>query len=183
MGKLGRAIRNYLHPSYMKRQLLQALSLGDPPEKIAIGVAVGVFLGVFPTFYAGIPLAALGARLFKFNVAAAVAGTAIATPLTGPFIIVASAFLGGALTGADWTAITKEYQEFIGELGAGFRSGFDLGPVADLLGKEEFWSTVRTTILTYLAGNLILCALSSVPAYFATKRAVVEFRRRRGAIA
>lgn len=172
----------YLSPTYIKRQLAQVLSLGDPPEKIATGIAVGVFVGVFPTFYLGIPLVALGARLFGFNMAAAVAGTAVATPLTSPFIILGSAFLGSALTGTDWAAISQQYQVFIRELSSSFERGFGLGGIADLLATGEFWSTVRTTVLAYLAGNVILSGATSVIAYFIAKQAVVEFRRRRGAM-
>lgn len=175
-------LANYLHPAYIKKQLVLTLSLGDPPEKIAMGVAVGAFLGVFPTFYFGIPLAAIGARLFKFNMASAIAGSAISSPLTSPFIIVASAALGGALTGADWMVIAAQYQELIKDLSATFKGGLDLGPLAALLRKQEFWLTVKTTVLAYLAGNIILCVLTAVPAYFVTKHVVIGYRRKRGAL-
>lgn len=175
-------LANYLHPAYIKKQLVLTLSLGDSPEKIAMGVAVGAFLGVFPTFYIGVPLAAIGARLFKFNMASAIAGSAISSPFTSPFIIVASAALGGALTGADWVVIIEQYQQLIKDLSATFKGGLDLGPLAALLRKQEFWLTVKTTVLAYLAGNLILCVLTAVPAYFVTKHAVIGYRRKRGAL-
>ncbi|MDP2727421.1 MAG: DUF2062 domain-containing protein [Dehalococcoidia bacterium] len=149
-------IGDYLHPASIKKRLQQALSLGDPPEKIAMGVAVGIFLGVFPTFNLGIILAVVGARFFKYNVAASIAGSAVATPLTSPFIIIASAALGSLITGTEW------------------------GYVAEQAKGEQFWDAAWTTALTYMAGNLILCAVSSIPAYFITKRAVVEYRQRRG---
>lgn len=175
-------LANYLHPAYIKKQLVLTLSLGDPPEKIAMGVAVGAFLGVFPTFYIGVPLAAIGARLFKFNMASAIAGSAISSPLTSPFIIVGSAALGGALTGTDWMVIAAQYQELIKDLSSTFKGGLDLGPLAALLRKPEFWLTVKTTVLAYLAGNLILCVLTAVPGYFVTKQAVIRYRRRRGVL-
>ncbi len=149
-------IRDYLNPAYVKRQLLQALSLGDPPEKIALGVAVGVFLGVFPTFYVGIPLAAVGSRFFRYNMVAAIAGTAVSTPLTGPFIIAGSAVLGSLITGVDWNTVVEQ------------------------LRGDQLWTAAWNTTITYLAGNIILCIISSIPAYFITKRAVVKYRRRRG---
>ena len=159
MASLWRRAGQYLSPAYIKGQLIQALSLGDPPEKIALGMTVGVVVGIFPTFYVGLILTALGARLFKYNMVAAVAGTAVATPLTSPFIIAASAALGSVITGLDWTVVAEQIK------------------------GEQFWTAAWAAILTYLAGNLILCALSSVPTYLITKRAVVEFRRRRGALA
>lgn len=152
-----RFLGEYLHPASIKRRLLQTLSLGDPPEKIALGVALGVFLGVFPTFNLGIILAVLGSRLFKYNLAASIAGSAVSTPLTSPLIIAASAALGSLITGVDW------------------------GTVLEQVKGEQLWDAAWAAVLTYMAGNLILCVLSSVPAYFITRQAVVEYRRRRAA--
>lgn len=152
-----RLIGQELHPASIKRRLVQVVSLKDPPEKIARGVAVGVFLGVFPTFYTGLIIAVLGARFFKYNLIAAIAGTAVSTPLTGPFIIVASAMLGSRITGVDWSIVVQQLE------------------------TGEFWEAARDTALTYLAGNIILSILSTVLAYFLTRQAVIEYRKRRGA--
>lgn len=151
-----RQIGSYLHPSYIKKSFLQALRLGDPPESIAMGITVGIFLGIFPTFYLGLVLAALGARIFKYNMIAAIAGTAVATPLTAPFFLAASAALGGWITGLDWGVIMAQLQ------------------------GERIWAAAGTAVIAYLIGNIILCILFCVPAYFLTKKAVVEYRRRRG---
>lgn len=152
-----RQLADYLHPAAIRRRLLLALSLGDPPEKIAMGVAVGVFLGVLPTFNLGLLLALLGSRFFKYNLAASIAGSAVATPLTSPFIIAASAALGSLITGVAW------------------------GEVLERLQGEDLWPAARDIVLAYMAGNLILCALSSIPAYFITERAVRAYRQRAGA--
>ncbi len=151
-----RQIWQELHPAAMKRRLTQVVSLSDPPESIAMGVAVGVFLGVFPTFYTGLIFAVVGARFFRYNMIAAIAGTAVSTPLTGPFIIVASAMLGSRITGVDWSV------------------------VVDQVNSGDVWAAAQATAVTYLAGNIILCILTTLPAYFLTKRAVIEYRRRRG---
>lgn len=140
----------------MKRRMKQVVSLSDPPEEIATGVAVGVFLGVFPTFYLGLIVAIIGARFFKYNLIAAIAGTAVSTPLTSPFIIAASAVLGSWITGVDW------------------------GDVAHQVETGEVWTAARGAVITYLAGNIIFCILATIPSYFLTKQAVIEYRRRRG---
>lgn len=152
-----RLIWQELHPAAMKRRLTQVVSLSDPPDRIAKGVAVGVFLGVFPTFYTGLIIAVLGARFFKYNLIAAIAGSAVSTPLTSPFIIVASAVLGSQITGVDWSIVVQQLE------------------------TGEIWAAAQATALTYLAGNIILCILATVPAYFLTKQAVIEYRKRRGA--
>ncbi|MDP2663812.1 MAG: DUF2062 domain-containing protein [Dehalococcoidia bacterium] len=154
-----RLIWRELNPAAIKGRFPQVVSLADPPDNIAIGMAVGVFLGVFPTFYMGLAFALLGSRIFKYNLIASIAGTAIATPLTGPVIIVASAALGSLITGVDWQLIAGQ------------------------IGEGQIWAAAQASALTYLAGNIILCFLSTLPAYFITKQAVIEYRRKQGVIA
>lgn len=153
---LKRHLAEWLRPAALKRRFLQFLSLGDPPERIAWGVAVGVFLGIFPTFSLGIPLAVLGSRFFRYNPAAAVAGSVISNPFTTPLVIAISAALGSLITGREWQAVAGQIQE------------------------GQWLAAAWATVITYMAGNLILCAVSAIPAYFLTKQAVVVYRRRRG---
>jgi uncharacterized protein (DUF2062 family) len=66
------------------------------PVDVARGTAVGVFIGVFPTFGAGIALTILISRYFRFHVPAALlAGTLSVVPPIGTGWIVLSAYVGG----------------------------------------------------------------------------------------
>lgn len=75
------------------------------PHQVALGAAVGVWLGVFPTFGLAGPVAFLLAWLFRFNKAAALAGAAFTNPLTSPVVWGISAILGAWITGTDWHAV------------------------------------------------------------------------------
>ncbi|MBI5416644.1 DUF2062 domain-containing protein [Candidatus Poribacteria bacterium] len=79
----------------------------DTPNSIAMGAAIGVFWGVFPTFMLGIPLSIGTAAIFKVNKTAAVIGSFIMNPLTSPFFWVMSAYVGGLVTRTDWKKIIK----------------------------------------------------------------------------
>jgi len=58
----------------------------DSPEKIALGLAIGVFWGIIPTFGFAILFSLPTAFLFKGNKLAAILGTFVANPFTTPFI-------------------------------------------------------------------------------------------------
>ena len=60
---------------------LRLVRQNDEPEKVAKGVGLGVFIGIFPTFGVGTILAILIASWAKWNRASAVLGTFIMNPL------------------------------------------------------------------------------------------------------
>ena len=61
------------------------LYIKDSPEKIARGLAIGVFWGIIPTFGLAILFSLPTAVLFRGNKLAAILGTFVANPLTIPF--------------------------------------------------------------------------------------------------
>ena len=62
------------------------LWIQDSPQKIALGLAIGVFWGIMPTFGFAILFSLPSALLLKGNRLAAILGTFVANPLTVPFI-------------------------------------------------------------------------------------------------
>jgi len=131
------------------------IGLNDTPERIAIGVAVGVFIGIAPTFGLGTLLAAGLAAIFHFNMAAAIVGTMAGMPLLAPFIWIASSWLGGALLGYDWNSLYREVSD-----GNIFDSGGQI-------------------IFAYLLGNAILTAVLTALSWYLTLRAVRSYRHSR----
>jgi len=127
------------------------------PAQVAWGVAVGVWLGVFPTFGLGIPLAFLLAWVFRFNKAAAVAGSLLMNPLTTPFFWALSALTGAAFTGTDWRIVY-----------AGIKD-------------EKYLFTFSRTALTYLAGNVVVATACAALAYVLAFLACRARDRRRAA--
>ena len=64
---------------------LKILRIDDPPERIARGAAIGVAMGVLPTFGLGTLFALAFAFVFRANKAASVLGSFIMNPVTTPF--------------------------------------------------------------------------------------------------
>ncbi|MFH1073554.1 MAG: DUF2062 domain-containing protein [Candidatus Firestonebacteria bacterium] len=123
---------------------LRIVRANDSPPRVAAGVAIGVFLGIFPTFGLGLVLAYIFAVILRINKAAAVAGSLIMNPLTTPFFWTLSAITGGALIGAERDLI-------LGELRTGmiFKA---LGPA----------------FIAYMFGNVLISAVFAGGAYFVT---------------
>jgi len=84
---------------YFRKLQLDAkrlLRMRAEPRRVAAGVAVGVFIGVFPTFGTGIFLTLFLGRYWKFHIPAALlAGTLSIAPPLGTGWIVLSAYVGG----------------------------------------------------------------------------------------
>lgn len=80
----------------LKADTKRLLRFRAEPSQVALGVAVGVFIGVFPTLGTGVLLTAALGALIRFNVPAALlAGTLSVAPPLGTFWIVLSAYVGG----------------------------------------------------------------------------------------
>lgn len=143
--------RNFLQRLGRLGRLLyvRVVRINASPHQVASGVAVGVWLGVFPTFGLAAPVAYVLAWVFRFNKAGALAGSAIMNPITSPFFWALSAMLGAAFTGTDWRLIYDQVRD-----------------------EGYVWAFSRTTYM-YLIGNLIIAtaaaALCYVGAYFAVR--------------
>lgn len=136
---------------------LRILRLDDPPERIARGAAIGVLMGVLPTFGLGGILALALAFVLKANKAAAVIASAIVNPLTAPFFWTASIVIGGFVTRTDSAAILAKFK------------------------GENILTFAGQTAYVYMAGNVILSAFSTVAAYLLIKWAIATHRERKAA--
>jgi len=74
------------HKSRIKRFAKDLIRIADSPERIARGVAIGVFWGVLPTFGLAILFSLPTAFLLRANRLSAILGTFVSNPLTWPFI-------------------------------------------------------------------------------------------------
>lgn len=68
-------------------------------EQVATGTALGVFIGLTPTFGVQMPLAYLAAKVLRENQLAAVLGVWVTNPLTAPFIYMGEFQFGRWLLG------------------------------------------------------------------------------------
>lgn len=79
----------------IRLKLKQLVALRASKHQISLGVGVGVFIGVFPTFGLGAIVIALISPFFKFNIPAALIGTLIANPFTMPLWFFLSCWVVG----------------------------------------------------------------------------------------
>ena len=158
---------------WVRYQYLKLVRIDDAPGKVAMGMAVGVFLGVFPTFGLGAVLALILAVIFRFNKAAAVIGSFIMNPLTTPFFWSGSAILGAMLVGGDWHRTLQAVEAFSKHF-----------TFHDFL-TRDLWrilvGAAKKSLYIYLIGNLIISLLFAVLAYFLTLKLTVAYRRRKTA--
>ncbi|MGB9856945.1 MAG: DUF2062 domain-containing protein [Dictyoglomaceae bacterium] len=145
--KRKRSLKRFLKYIYLK-----VIRINDSPEKIAKSIALGVFIGVFPTFGIGGILALILAKILRLNYIATVLGTFIMNYFTSPLFWSLSYFLGSLILEG------KIELKFLKE------------------GEIKYFA------LTYLIGNLVVSFLTALLSYFLTKKAVEKYkeRKRRG---
>ena len=118
--------------------------MNDSPPKVAFGVAIGVFLGIFPTFGIGLILAYVFAWIFGANKAAAILGGLIMNPITTPVFWGLSALLGTVVMGGEKEVILNE------------------------LKTGRIFHAMDHIFFTYIVGNLIIAVIFAVISYFIT---------------
>lgn len=131
------------------KTIRKVLSLRASPHQIALGFAIGVFIGIFPTFgLGGVFIIAL-ATFWKFNVPAAIAGTLMGNPLFAPLWIALSCLLMG------------------------------ISPSEIKLPKEPFHEILKHYSgigLRYLVGNGLVSLVVAILSYFILARIIRWYR-------
>ncbi len=131
------------------------LRLEDPPERIARGAAIGVLMGVLPTFGLGTVFSLAAAFILKANKAAAVLGSLIMNPLTAPFFWMLSAYIGSVLLQESYSSIYANIKD------------------------EGFVTGAGWAYAVFLIGNALVSALATAVTYYIVKHAVIRHRRRK----
>ncbi|MDP3284037.1 MAG: DUF2062 domain-containing protein [Desulfobacterales bacterium] len=127
---------------------------GDP-HFIAAGMAIGIFVGITPTFPFHTFIAIILAYILRASKAAAAIGVWVGNPLTIPFI-----YLGSYKTGALILGTSLPYD-------AKFTTFTELTKLG-----------LKATI-ALLTGGIVIGILPAVAAYFITRRLVKKLRSRR----
>lgn len=78
--------RRWSYLRQFKLNLIRLMRLKDSPERIARGMALGLFIGMTPTFGIQMALALVFAFLLRENKLSAVIGVWVTNPLTAPVI-------------------------------------------------------------------------------------------------
>jgi len=132
------------------------ISLKGEPKTIAMGIAIGVFVGVTPTIPFHTALLVIIAILFKQNVTAAYLGSwIISNPITIPFFYLSQYELGLFLLG-----ITP--------------CKFD----ASIMSIQCIINLGWQIAIPLLVGGVIMAPIFALPAYFIAYRAVLTVRKK-----
>jgi len=144
---------------YLKKKTAQFIEnmkqLKGDPNFIASGMAIGIFIGITPTFPFHTVLALALAYILRASKAAAAIGVWIGNPLTIPFIYIGSYKTGSLILGTSLP--------------------FD----AKYLTFTEMTKLGLNATLALLTGGVIIGIVPAVAAYFITRRIVKKFRSRR----
>lgn len=134
---------------------LRLVRVGGDPVHIGLGFAVGVFLGIFPTFGVGTPLALLIASLLRWNRVSAVLGSLVMNPFTTPLFWTLSGSLGAALFRADANKVLQSVE------------------------NGERMKSFSEAALIYLTGNTLIALAGAVVSYFVSRKLVMAYREKR----
>ncbi|MBI5682522.1 MAG: DUF2062 domain-containing protein [Deltaproteobacteria bacterium] len=134
---------------WIKLHYYKVVRLDDPPEKIARGVAIGVFMGIFPTFGLGIIAAIISAYILKANRAAAVIGSFIMNPITTPVFWTLSSFVGAIIFWQDRELVMANIR------------------------NHSFFNGMGWAYIAFIVGNIIVSSAFSALSYFLTKKWVI----------
>jgi len=149
--------------------IYRVLHVDDTPHRIALGVAVGIFVTWTPTIGFQMILTVLLSWLLGANKLVGVPFVWISNPVTlppiyGPNCYVGSLILGGRFSwGQIWEAFASASH---------FQGG--------LAGRvQAFWEATWKLFAPLWLGSIVVGAVLGVLTYFAIYRAVVLYRRRR----
>ena len=142
----------------LKKIYERFLSLRGSPREIALGFALGLFIGMTPSMGIQTAIAILLAALFKWNKFSAAIGAWITNPLTAPFI-----YSFNYLIGAKMLEIKRGYS-LPAEIG--------ISRMSQMLHKapEVFWALIL--------GGAILGLLLAVAGYYFSYSAITRYQAR-----
>lgn len=118
--------------------------------EIAWGAAIGTFISVFPTFGFGTPLVLVLSRIFRFNLAIAVAASVISNPFTSPFFMYLNYKVGALILN---------------------------NPIA--FDIDNWKENLADTGLSILIGSFLVSGFMALLAYYFSKFMVERFRNRK----
>ena len=158
-------------PKRFFRKVIDIVKQKDSPHKIALGMALGIFVGILPIMGIQMTVVALIAIPLRANLKAAVAGVWISNPIT--FLPMYWGYYQfGLLFFPSREISLKEFKEIITVAG-----GWDWSAV------EQSISRIFAMGIDILApmwvGASILAVAFGIPTYFATKRFVIAYRARK----
>jgi|LSQX01.1.fsa_nt_gb uncharacterized protein (DUF2062 family) len=145
--------------SYLRRQIrylyIKLLRLKGEPHELALGMAVGVFVGMMPILPFQIALAVTLALCLRASKITAAIGTWVSNPLNWYFVYLYDYKLGAYLLGIEGG------HEIIKKIMASIQRHDDIAITWNML-----FSSGTGIVFALLLGGIIIGTVSAVPAYF-----------------
>lgn len=141
-----------------------------PPERVAAGWGIGMFVGCTVPFGLQLMVSVPLAIVTKTSKIGATAATFVTNPFTIFFIYPAQCWAGSRLIGAPlgWSYLSGEVLDKLRQASVFSKEGLDV--ILELGGR---------VMGGFFAGGLLLAALLTPPTYFAVLRAVKAARARK----
>jgi hypothetical protein len=164
------------HRSLLRRAVGKLIALArekDPPVRIALGMALGIFVGLLPIMGIQMAVVSLFALPLRGNLKAAIAGVWISNPITfipmyygcykfGLLFVSTPEISWETFGGAMMNASEWSWSEISASMGRLMALGGDI--------LVPLWT-----------GSSILAVLFGVPTFFVTYRMVIKYRSKRAA--
>ena len=174
-GGPGRTLRGRLK-SLIRRGWVTLYKLArekDPPERVARGLALGIFVGFLPIMGIQMAVVSIIALPLRGNLKAAIAGVWISNPITFIPLYYANYRFGLLF----WPEEGASKETFVEALTAA--ADFSWSAIWDSL--TALFDMGTEILIPLWMGSAILGLVFGVPTYFVTKRAVIKYRERREA--
>ena len=133
----------------LRRRLRALLQLSDPPWRIALALAVGVFIGCTPFWFVQTLLALLVAAVFRLSKAATVTGAWFNLPWFAPIVYGAALKIGTLVVPGHEAAAAEALTRLLAQPDA-----FHWRDAVVLLRGTSFTLLVGTTIVGLVAATL-----------------------------
>jgi uncharacterized protein (DUF2062 family) len=153
--------------------------LPDTPERIAKGIAAGVFVTCLPLYGLHFLTAAAVAWMLRGNIFASIMATFFGNPFTFPLLAYSAIELGSWMLGREATVRMSEimyaFAAIWAELGRNIRAILSAGPFH----WDSLYKFGGDVFLPYMLGGLIVGVVCAVPAYALSLPVIRAYRNLR----
>jgi uncharacterized protein (DUF2062 family) len=158
-----------------RERVTAVLHLDEEPSRLALALAVGVFIGVTPLFFLHTLLAVAAALVFRLNVVATITGAWINLPWFAPFVYAFCLKLGEAVLSGDVRLAWR-----VGELADGAAALLQTS-AREHAGNlfQMFWDALFVASTPLFVGTTIVGGVAAVVTYFVALGAIREIHHLR----
>lgn len=158
-----------------RERVTAVFHLDEEPSHLAMGLAVGVFIGITPFFFLHTLLAVVVALAFRQNMAATITGAWINLPWFAPFVYAFCLKLGEAVLSGD-IRLAWSFGELADAAGAFLQTS-----ARDHAGNffRMFWEALFVASTPLFVGTTIVGGAAAIVTYFVALGAIREIRHLR----